>query len=365
MKIPNFYLAVSALVGTIVGVGIFGLPYLASKAGFFVSLFWLALLTVVSVILHLFYGEIILKTQGDHRFPGYVRYYFGNFWGDASAVSVVFGSWVAQLVYIIVGAQFLDLALNGFLKLPLEWWALIFFFFGSLLIYLDIARVAKGEFILNAGLILIIFILFFLSLSKIKLANFSGVSWPDFFLPYGATLFALSGIIGVAEVKDVLKGNMALFKKAIVYGTVISALISFLFLITVLGVSGLFTTEEAIKGLQLFFGNFFISFLAVFGVLAVFTSYLISGLNLKKVFWYDYSAPKLPSFFLAVLPPLIIYFLSFKSFVEIISFAGTILLGFDSFLLLFLYQKVRAKGFFLIIFTTIILIFGIISYLFL
>jgi len=38
------YFAVSSLVGTIVGAGIFGIPYVLIKAGFFVGIFYLIFL---------------------------------------------------------------------------------------------------------------------------------------------------------------------------------------------------------------------------------------------------------------------------------------------------------------------------------
>ncbi|MBI2451148.1 MAG: hypothetical protein HYV52_02295 [Parcubacteria group bacterium] len=374
MTISRFYLAISILVGAIVGVGIFSLPYLASQAGFFVSLFWLTLLALVSAYLHLMYGEIILRTGQEHRFPGYVRYYLGKIWGLLSSFSTIFGLWLSQLVYIIVGAGFLELIFKNFVKPPPGFWAFSLFILGAFFIYLDITRLAKGELFFNFFLILIFFLIFLASWSLIRFENFYGFSRQNFFLPYGATLFTLTGLMSIAEVKEVLAPDFSLFKKAIKAGIFISALISLIFLITVLGVSGNLTSENSIAGLEKFLPRSIIALLSGFGFLAVFTSFLTTGFSLKKVFWYDWAVPKNLSFFFAVLPPIIFYFSSFKNFIEIISFSGTIFLGFDALLLLFIYRKSKTKGdrspeyslrsSILPLFIGIILVLGVLAYFF-
>ena len=63
----QFLYATTVLVGTIVGVGIFGLPYVASQSRFIVGLFFLLLLGVIVTLIHLLYAEVVLKTKEKHR----------------------------------------------------------------------------------------------------------------------------------------------------------------------------------------------------------------------------------------------------------------------------------------------------------
>ena len=77
-KTKNFILAFSTLAGTIIGVGMFGLPYVASRAGIVPMAINILLLSLVVTLLHLIYGEIILRTNGKHRIIVYAQIYFGS-----------------------------------------------------------------------------------------------------------------------------------------------------------------------------------------------------------------------------------------------------------------------------------------------
>ena len=60
---------VSMLSGSIIGVGIFSLPYIANKSGAWLTLFYLIAITAIVVILNLIVGEIALKTPDFKRLP--------------------------------------------------------------------------------------------------------------------------------------------------------------------------------------------------------------------------------------------------------------------------------------------------------
>ena len=66
--------AVSTLSGTIIGAGIFALPWVGEKVGLLTFAFYLLLLTPILILLHLLYAEIVLITPMPHRFIGYVYY---------------------------------------------------------------------------------------------------------------------------------------------------------------------------------------------------------------------------------------------------------------------------------------------------
>ena len=70
-KIPATWEAVAVLVGTIIGSGVFLLPYAAISSGILISNIWLVLLTILLVIVHLVFGEIVLRTRHIHSFAGY------------------------------------------------------------------------------------------------------------------------------------------------------------------------------------------------------------------------------------------------------------------------------------------------------
>ena len=77
VKNYNFFCAIAVLIGTIVGAGTFGLPFVFAKAGFTAGILYLLALTAVVLAIHLVYGEIILRTNGSHRLVGYAAKYLG------------------------------------------------------------------------------------------------------------------------------------------------------------------------------------------------------------------------------------------------------------------------------------------------
>jgi amino acid permease len=96
-------LAISILSGTIIGVGIFSLPYITLKVGFPIMLGYFLVLGSLVVLVHLFFGELALRTPDFKRFPGFAKFYLGH-WGEKiSLVTIIFGIFGAILAYLIVG----------------------------------------------------------------------------------------------------------------------------------------------------------------------------------------------------------------------------------------------------------------------
>ena len=106
-RVINFLKALSIFLGTVIGVGIFGLPFVALRAGFFVVLLYFLVMILIAVLIHLLYGEVVLGTKKIHRLPGYVGEYLGEKWKKICFLVIVVGLMGALLAYLIVGGEFL------------------------------------------------------------------------------------------------------------------------------------------------------------------------------------------------------------------------------------------------------------------
>ncbi|HOX21779.1 MAG TPA: aromatic amino acid transport family protein, partial [Candidatus Paceibacterota bacterium] len=104
----NYFTAAFILAGTILGVGIFGLPYVFSKSGFLTGLFFLFFCGVLVTINHLLYGEILLRTPGEHRLPGLAKIYLGKLGFSLTSISSIVSAISVLLAYLILGGQFLS-----------------------------------------------------------------------------------------------------------------------------------------------------------------------------------------------------------------------------------------------------------------
>ena len=103
----QFFCAIAVLIGTIVGAGTFGLPYVFARAGFSAGIFYLLVLTFAVLAVHLIYGEIILRTSGSHRLVGYTDKYLGKRAKILATVVALVEYYGALLAYTILGGEFL------------------------------------------------------------------------------------------------------------------------------------------------------------------------------------------------------------------------------------------------------------------
>lgn len=340
----QFFYALAILVGTIVGVGIFGLPYIALKAGF--SLVFLYFITISSLVIlvHLLYGEIALRTQGKHRLPGYAEKYLGA-WGKRVAFLVTtLGLFGTLLAYLIVGGQFLFSLLSPFLTGSPLIYTLIFFSFGAFLIYRDIKSIAQTELVMLILFFLLIFIFGLAGFPQVKINHLGGLNLRNAFLPYGIIIFSLWGLAVIPEVKEILTQEKKKLKDVIFWALILSVITYLIFTGLVLGVSGGKTSEEAVSGLKDFFPPKIIFFTFLFGILTCFTSFLTLGLTLKKIFWYDYKIGPKKSWFLACFIPLFLFFLGFQSFLKVITLTGAIMLGVEGIIIFLIYLKARERS---------------------
>jgi len=361
MKISNWIYPIATLSGTIIGVGIFSLPYIASKVGFWIMAGFFLVLGGLVIIIHLFFGELALKTPDYKRLPGFAKFHLGN-WGEKVAyIATILGSFGAILAYLIVGGEFLANLFMPIFGGNLIIWTLLYFAIGAILIFFGIKAICKVEF---WGLVLffvILFVIFLKSFPQIKLANLFPL--PDFsqlFLPYGAVLFALWAGDLIPEVEEMVGERKELLKKIIPISILIPIFVYFLFVYLILGITGSQTTESALTGLRNFLGQGFFSLGLFFGVLTTFTSFITLGLTLKKVFWYDLKIGKSFAWAITCFLPLILFLIGIKNFIPIISFIGGVMLGIDGILILLMYKKIKPEKKLLVYPLVLVFLIGII-----
>jgi len=70
-------IATSTLIGTIVGAGMLGIPYVVSQAGLLYGLGLILILGFGFVLLYLMLGEVVLRTKEQHQIAGYAEKYLG------------------------------------------------------------------------------------------------------------------------------------------------------------------------------------------------------------------------------------------------------------------------------------------------
>ena len=123
----NYIYPIAVMSGSIIGVGFLSLPYITSKVGIFIMLFYFVFLTALVICLHLIFTDITLKTPDFKRFPGFVGFHLGAWAERVTLVLMIFGAFGILLVYLIVGGQFLTSLLSPFLGGSLLDYIILFF----------------------------------------------------------------------------------------------------------------------------------------------------------------------------------------------------------------------------------------------
>ena len=341
----NFLFATAVLMSTIVGVGIFGLPYSGAQSGFLVAAVFLFVLTLIMIFLHLLYGEIVSRTKGKHRLAGYAGHYLGKWSKRIVASSIIISFYGSLLAYIIIGGNFLYIIFSSFLTniSPIVF-NLIFFVIGAIVIYFGIRLIAELDFLMGIFLILIVLLIFYFGFPQIDISNLKTINLNNFFLPYGVILYALAGATAIPEIKEIFSQNGKRYKKAIILGTLIPAVLYFIFMATVIGLTGSQTSIEAIRGLTDLLGKKIILPGALFGFLATISSFFMVGLSLKKTFWYDFKVNKNLSWLLVCSVPLILFILGFRAFIPIIVILGGLMGAIEGTAIVLIYKKAKKYG---------------------
>jgi len=342
-NVKKFIFGVCTLSGTIIGVGLFSLPYIAVQSGTWLVIGYFIGLGALAIIMQLIFSDIALKTPDFLRSPGFANFHLGKWGKRVSLASFVIGMFGVLLSYLILGGKFFSDLLSPYFGGSELMYTLIYFALGSIIIFFGIGMVSKIEFL---GLVLffgIMIVIFFRGLPCFELSNvYFSADRGNLFLPYGPILFSLWGVGLIPEIEEMLGKDKYLLKKIVPVAVIIPVIAYISFIFIVVGVSGEETSVDAIEGLRRFLDNRIINLVLAFGLLTTFTSFIILGLTLKKTLWYDLKMNKNLSCAIACFVPLFLFLIGF-SFLGVISFVGAITIGIDGILILLMYQKLKGR----------------------
>ena len=333
--------AITTLSGTIIGVGLFALPYITLQVGFWTILAYFFILGTIVSVIHLFFGELALLTPDHKRLPGFAKIYLGKkgerFVYLTSTISLL----GALLAYLIVGGEFLFELVSPYLGGSILFWTFFYVVLGSFLIFFDTKLIEKIEF---WGLILflaVLLLIFSKGITLIKLQNiFIGKpTFKNWFLPYGPILFSLWGAALIPEIEEILGKKKNLLVKIIPVSILIPVLVYLFFILIILGITGAKTTESALISLKSILGNGIVKLSLFFGIITTFTSFLTLGLTIKKILWYDLGLKKHFAWGITSFLPLFLFSVGIKKFIPVVSFVGGIMLGIEGVLIMIMYLR--------------------------
>lgn len=378
MGFPKTLKAIAVLSGTIIGAGMFALPFITLKVGILVMFLYLFVLGLISAKIHLMFGEVSFKTPDFLRFPSFAKIHLGGFAQKVAYITGIFGLIGSLLAYLIIGGAFMKGLLGHWFDFDFHTYVLFFGILSSWTILKGIDLIEKISlwclFFFFASLALIFF--FAYPTMNFSYLNFipENINW---FLPYGAVLFSFGGLSVIPEIEEMFLSKKErkekpinakkAFNNVVLWSFLIAFAIYSFFIFLVLGVCGFKTTEMSLDCFVETLGPGMGAVALAFGFVVILTSFMTVGLTLKKIFHYDMKLPQGVSWTLSSFAPMLLYFSGAQNFLTVISFIGGVFMGAEGILVMLMHKKIFPKDNFSVIFSLIFLagvIYEIVNFFF-
>ena len=332
------------LVGTVVGAGIFGIPYAIAQGGAWVALIYFFAIGGIVIFIYLAYGEVVLRTRGTHRMVGYAEHYLGR-WGRrlATAISVV-GIYGILTAHLIIGGFFLQVVLGPAFPQPDIFWSTVYFLIVATVVFFRLAVVAKVETWLTGTFLILIVMITAWAARFVSIAHFALPGSGSMFLPYGVIFFSLIGASAIPQMRDALAPRTRLMRPVMVGSLLTAIIFTAVFAFIIFGVTGAVTTADALLGLRSVAGNAIVILGSGFGLLSVLTTSMAIALYLKEVYEFDYHFDKTFSWFLAVVVPYLFLVFFSPNFIHTVAITGAVMGGMDGILIVLMHRRAKIKG---------------------
>lgn len=313
------------LIGTIIGAGVFALPHLFARMGIGWGsvVFWL--IACLVALTHKQFVEVIVRVQGVHRLPGYVRSHLGARWGAIATFTHAIQVYGSHIAYLLLGGAFLQavaqiLGLNASLRLGI----LVIFFLLSTVVRGTLDRVAKWQ-----SWATVLMILLF---AGVTFATAILPAAPTFFVPrfswmaFGIVLFSLSGLPVMGEVVELCQRNLRRAQGVAVGGTLMAAAIMWVFAVVLARYGGTAITSDP-QSLVMMLPRWGALAIPVLGLLAIGTSYVTTGEDLETSWRRDYGFRESSAWAVTLLPPLALALVMGGGFIQLAAILGTVCSG--------------------------------------
>lgn len=336
----SLWRGIRPLVGTVVGVGFFGLPFVFAQAGYLVAFLELIVLVGAQILFLGMYADLALAKKGHARFLHIIGDAFGPFGKLLAALSFFGTLWGAMIAYLIAGGEFLSYVTKSWFSFSSSTLSVVFGVFCMLLLLGGPLVVKNVQKYLVPFFFLIVGILCVGALPVVNFAHFAFVSWSGWVLPLGVILFSLSAISAVPEMRDALHGNGRRLHRAIFWGMCLVALVYALFAAVVVGITGSGTPSQAIAA---FAGvaPWMVLLGSILGFTTVTTAYVHVGSALINTLLYDFRVRYLSAWMLIGGVPFLAVLFGVRDIIGVLQYAGGVLASLMGILVLLAYEKAR------------------------
>lgn len=335
--------ASAVLVGTAIGAGVFGVPFVIAQSGTLVGVIHIVLLGCVVLLTLLAYGDVVMRTSGVHQFVGYAQRYLGNTWRIIAFFSLVFGMYAALTAYILEIGHFFEFIFASTIGGSSTLYSFLFWLIASAAVVSGVSLIVRLELWLVIGMTAIVLLLGVIGIPQMQIEYLTYTNSSQALLPYGVVLFAFGAASSIPEIRRMLakQRRLDLLPKAVWVGIGFTAMMYALFALIIVGISGPDTSESAVEGIAAVFGEWALVIGSVFGILAMGSSFLVVGLALKQMYQYDFQRSRIIAVVLTLGVPYILYLFNLATFIQLLAIAGAVTGGLQGIIIWRMYMKAR------------------------
>lgn len=336
--------AFTAMVGTIIGAGIFGLPAAFSRVGFVPATVLFGFLTLAVTATHLIMAEQLLATGEKQRLAGLARRGLGPFAYQITLLTYPLGIIAANYAYLVLGGEFLDVLARGFsVEFPVAFWQVFFWVGGAMTVGFGLKMVAKVDSWLVPLKMLVLVVAVLLAWPMTDVGPITTANWANWHLPFGVFLFALSGLSAVGEAVQIGGRHRKSVYTAVVAGTLSSAFLSWLFGATIFLAARGYPVRDAADIASVFPTGFGL-IVPLLGFLAVATAYITTAQDLRSTFEFDNKWKPWAATTVALLSPFVLLAILSRDFLSAIGFIGSVLIGINSLVIVLIGYKALSRS---------------------
>lgn len=345
----KFHLSVATLIGSIIGAGILGLPFVIAQVGIKTGTIMLLVMGVLLMILNLQLGEVALRTKEKHQVTGLANIYLGKFGKEVMTVAMLIGTTGSLVAYTIgEGLSFASL----FGGQPYIYSSL-FLIFTAFILIKGLKTLGMFELIMSLILGAIVLIVSIIAMPAVKISNFQAPTASPL-MAYGVILFSLYGITTIPVIKEMITPKKRL-KQAIIAGSLTPLALYILFTTITIGAVGLsgfmaLDVEQRIASaaLQSTINGAAGILINIFAIAAMGTSFLAIATTIKETYMEDYNLSEKTSWALTMFLPASLYLLNAvyhkTNFIQLIGYVGALSYGLIAILIVIMFIRAKKLG---------------------
>ena len=332
---------IGIMAGAIIGAGIFSLPFIFAQIGISNGFIVMALATAVVVMIHLFYADIIVRTEGRHNFVGFSRLYLGKNSATFSVLMTVVQMMLVLVIYLVLSLSFTKLIFGASSVTHL----FAFWFLGTIVIFINLKRLGVLESVITIGMIGIIAVIFIIALPEMfPLAiNITIPTVGKALSPIAPIFFALAGRVAVSAIVRSSRKNVVKIRRAIILGTIIPAVVYIFFILAVIALSAP-VSPDSVSGLIGQLPPKLLVLIGILGLLSLWSSYIIIGYNVNDILKIDMKWPVFFRVAAIAFLPLTFYLAGFQDFIKLVSLAGGLFFGLEALFIMAMWVESRKKN---------------------